>query len=189
MISSILLNPNLFLMSFALGASVAFLRLALCAIAGIAAGVLTQIFFREKSLFDFEKFQTDTLCKKRTYFRGLAKAIRITGPYFLIGIVLTALFDQYVPKKWIESFFGNNRGLGVLLSVSLSVPLYACGGGMIPLMKAWMLAGMDMGSVSAFMIAGPATKITNLGTVKIILGSRNFLIYLGYCAYSRLFPV
>jgi len=118
--------------------------------------------------------------QKKTYFRDLAKAIRITGPYFLIGIVLTALFDQYIPKEWIESLFGRNRGLGVLLSVCLSVPLYACGGGMIPLMRAWMQAGMDMGSVAAFVIGGPATKITNLGAVKIILGTRNFLLYLGY---------
>lgn len=181
MISSILLNPNLFLMSFALGAPVAFFRLALCAVAGILAGVLTQAFFRNRSIFNFDKFQTDTVCRKRTYFRDLAKAIRITGPYFLIGIVLTALFDRYIPKEWIESLFGSNRGLGILLSVSLSVPLYACGGGMIPLMRAWMLSGMDMGSVAAFMIAGPATKITNLSAVKIILGTRNFLLYLGYC--------
>jgi uncharacterized membrane protein YraQ (UPF0718 family) len=181
MIGSILLNPNLLLISFTLGTSVAFVRLILCAIAGILAGILTQIFFRDKSIFNFEKFQMNAMCKKKTYFRDLAKAMRITGPYFLVGIVLTAMFDRYIPKKWIASLFGGNRGLGVLLSVSLSVPLYACGGGMIPLMRAWMLAGMDMGSVTAFMIAGPATKITNLGAAKIILGTRNFLLYLGYC--------
>jgi len=68
LISSILLNPNPFLMSFALGAPVAFLRLALCGIAGILAGALTQIFFRNKSIFNFEKFLTDTVCKKRLTF-------------------------------------------------------------------------------------------------------------------------
>ena len=30
----------------------------------------------------------------------------------------------------------------------------------------------------AFMIAGPATKLTNLGAVKIVLGVRNFIMYL-----------
>lgn len=181
MISSILLNPNLFLMSFALGFQVAFLRLSLCILAGLLAGVLVEIFFRKKRIFDFEKFSEENVRKKKTYIRDFIKAIRITGPYFLIGIVLTALFDRCIPKEWIASLFGSNRGLGVLLSVSLSVPLYACGGGMIPLMKAWMLAGMDMGSIAAFMIGGPATKITNLGAVKIILGMRNFVLYLGYC--------
>lgn len=37
-----------------------------------------------------------------------------------------------------------------------------------------------MGSAAAFMITGPATKITNLGAVKIVLGMRCFLLYIGY---------
>ena len=37
---------------------------------------------------------------------------------------------------------------------------------------------MSMGSAAAFMITGPATKITNLGAMKIILGWKRFLIYL-----------
>jgi uncharacterized membrane protein YraQ (UPF0718 family) len=39
---------------------------------------------------------------------------------------------------------------------------------------------MSMGSAVAFMITGPATKITNLGAVKIVLGMRQFIMYLVY---------
>ena len=39
---------------------------------------------------------------------------------------------------------------------------------------------MSMGSAAAFMITGPATKITNLGAVKIVLGTRRFIMYLLY---------
>jgi len=35
-----------------------------------------------------------------------------------------------------------------------------------------------MGSAAAFMITGPATKITNLGAMKIVLGWRRFVTYL-----------
>jgi uncharacterized membrane protein YraQ (UPF0718 family) len=42
----------------------------------------------------------------------------------------------------------------------------------------WMQNGMSMGSATAFMITGPATKITNLGAVKIVLGIKNFIFYL-----------
>ena len=38
--------------------------------------------------------------------------------------------------------------------------------------------GMSMGSAAAFMITGPSTKITNLGALKIVLGVKNFVIYL-----------
>ena len=37
-----------------------------------------------------------------------------------------------------------------------------------------------MGSAAAFMITGPATKITNLGAVKIVLGVKRFLLYLAF---------
>ena len=37
---------------------------------------------------------------------------------------------------------------------------------------------MSMGSAAAFMITGPATKITNLGAIKIVLGAKRFALYL-----------
>ena len=39
---------------------------------------------------------------------------------------------------------------------------------------------MSMGSAAAFMITGSATKITNLGAVKIVLGVRRFILYIVY---------
>ena len=39
---------------------------------------------------------------------------------------------------------------------------------------------MSLGSAAAFMITGPATKITNLGALKIVLGFRNFVFYLTF---------
>ncbi len=37
---------------------------------------------------------------------------------------------------------------------------------------------MSLGSATAFMITGPATKITNLGALKIVLGKKHFVLYL-----------
>ena len=42
----------------------------------------------------------------------------------------------------------------------------------------WLVDGKSMGSAAAFMITGPATKITNLGAVKIVLGTKRFAAYL-----------
>ena len=58
------------------------------------------------------------------------------------------------------------------------MPLYACGGGTIPLLQTWLLDGMSLGSATAFMITGPTTKITNLGALKVVLRGKMFLIYL-----------
>ena len=66
------------------------------------------------------------------------------------------------------------------MAVAIGAPLYACGGGTIPLLMQWLASGMSMGSASAFMITGPATKITNLGALKIVLGMRRFALYLAF---------
>ena len=66
------------------------------------------------------------------------------------------------------------------MAATIGVPLYVCGGGTIPLLLEWMMDGMSLGSAAAFMITGPATKITNLGALKIVLGARNFFLYIGF---------
>ncbi len=43
-----------------------------------------------------------------------------------------------------------------------------------------------MASASAFMITGPATKITNLGALKIVLGAWKFA---GYIAFVILYSL
>lgn len=66
------------------------------------------------------------------------------------------------------------------MAATVGVPLYACGGGTIPLLREWLYSGMSMGSASAFMLTGPSTKLTNLGALKIVLGVRRFLLYLAF---------
>ena len=66
------------------------------------------------------------------------------------------------------------------MAATIGVPLYACGGGTIPLLIQWLADGMSMGSAAAFMITGPATKITNLGALKIVLGIKRFILYIAF---------
>ena len=62
------------------------------------------------------------------------------------------------------------------VAATIGVPLYMCGGGTIPLLQQWLVGGMSLGSAAAFMITGPATKITNLRAMKIALGWLRFII-------------
>ena len=80
----------------------------------------------------------------------------------------------------MTALFGGNEALGVLMAATIGVPLYACGGGTIPLLQQWLWDGMSVGSAASFMLTGPSTKITNLGALKIVLGLRHFLAYLAY---------
>lgn len=185
MMSSILLNPQLIIYSVALGTTALVVRIATCFLCGIVAGLLVHVFYKKISFFNFSSFaesksrDTDPNILIRL-LKNFGRNVKATGLYFLIGIALSALFQRYVPTDAFVDLFGNNEGFGVLMAATIGVPLYMCGGGTIPLLRQWLLDGMSMGSAAAFMITGPATKITNLGAVKIVLGTRRFIMYLLY---------
>ena len=186
MMSSVLLNPQLIMYSTALGMTALVIRIVSCTVCGIVAGIVVHIFYKDKPFFNFEGFEprashdTHPNLFLRFLF-NLGRNIKATGLYFLLGVLLSALFQRYVPADKFAALFGEaNEGFGVLMAATIGVPLYACGGGTIPLIREWLAMGMSMGSASAFMITGPATKITNLGALKIVLGMKRFLLYLAF---------
>ena len=185
MMSSVLLNPQLIFYSMALGPTALAVRILSCFLCGIGAGLAVRLFCRKKEFFYFEGFHesanrdTDPNLVMR-FLKNLGRNLKATGPMFLLGVILSAVFQRYVPADTVADLFGKNRGFGVLMAATVGVPLYACGGGTIPLLQAWLMDGMSMGSAAAFMVTGPATKITNLGALKIVLGIKNFILYLAY---------
>ncbi|MDR1579737.1 MAG: permease [Synergistaceae bacterium] len=185
MMSSILLNPQLIVYSAALGETALVIRLVSCFLCGVAAGVFVRLFCRRGNFFDFTGFgayiskDTDPNVFMRL-LKNIGRNIKATGGYFLFGIFLSAMFQRYVPSESFAGLFGRQNGFGVLMAATIGVPLYACGGGTIPLLRQWLARGMSMGAATAFMLTGPATKITNLGAVKMVLGVRHFVLYLAF---------
>ncbi len=185
MMSSILLNPQLIIYSTALGAAALTVRIVSCFLCGIAAGLLVRLFYRDRTFFNFSGFDEpesrdihpNMLIR---LLKNIGRNFKATGPWFLLGLILSALFQRYVPAQDFARLFGDNEGFGILMAATIGVPLYACGDGTIPLLQQWLWNGMSMGSAAAFMITGPATKITNLGALKIVLGIRRFLLYLAF---------
>ena len=182
MMSSILLNPQLIIYSAALGVKVLCIRIISCFLCGIVAGLVIRLAFKEKTFFNFQNFDEP---KNRDvdpnllvrFLKNLWRNLKATGLYFLIGIILSALFQRYIPQDAIRFVFGGNEAWGVLMASTIGVPLYVCGGGTIPIIKSWLANGMSLGSAAAFMITGPATKITNLGALKAVLGAKHFAFY------------
>ena len=182
MMSSILLNPQLIIYSAALGLKVLFIRIVTCFLCGISAGVIIRLFYKKSSFFTFASFDepknkdTDPNLFMR-FLKILYRNLKATGGYFLVGVLLSAMFQRYIPQDAVTFMFGGNEAWGVLMASTIGVPLYVCGGGTIPILRMWLENGMSLGSAAAFMITGPATKITNLGALKVVLGIRHFVYY------------
>jgi len=173
MMSSVLLNPQLLIYSSALGSFALSVRFICCFLCGIIAGLLVRIFYKKKSFFRFTKFyeisnrDTDPNIFLRL-LKNIFRNMKATGYWFLIGIVLSALFQRYVPTQQFASLFGRQEYFGLLMAATIGVPLYVCGGGTIPLLQQWLTEGMSMGAAASFMITGASTKITNLSALKIV---------------------
>lgn len=185
MMSSVLLNPQLIIYSAVLGFKAFAIRIALSLLGGIGAGVLINLFYRNRSFFKLSGFAVRV--SRDTHpnllirlLKNIGRNVKATWLYFFIGIVLTALFQRYVPNDSFVQLFGEQHGFGVLMAATLGVPVYVCGGGTIPLLMDWLHRGMSLGAAGAFMVSGPATKLTNLGALKIALGLKNFSIYILY---------
>lgn len=185
MTSSILLNPQLLIYSGALGTKALVIRFASCFLCGVGAGICVRYFFHGTGYFKFTEFKpaagrdTDPNLFTRL-LKNIGRNIKVTGGYFLLGILLSALFQRYVPVDIFESLFQEEKGFGILMAAAIGVPLYACGGGTIPLLQQWLDSGMSMGAAATFMITGPATKITNVGALKIVMSLRHFVLYFVY---------
>jgi uncharacterized membrane protein YraQ (UPF0718 family) len=161
MMSSILLNPQLLFYSAALGPAALIIRFVSCFLCGIVAGLCIRFFSSKKKYFNFTGFSTpanhdsqvaeggqykpnsiqNTTAGRDTdpnpvlrFLKNLSRNIKATGLYFLIGIILSAVFQRYVPEEAMTALFGRQRGFGVLMAATIGVPLYVCGGGTIPLL-------------------------------------------------------
>ena len=185
MMSSLLLNPQLLITSAALGRTALALRFIACLLCGFTAGALLHCCCKGRDFFHFQGFgespghdtHPNPLLR---YLFSLGRNVKATGPWFALGILLSALFQRYVRAEWVGTLFGPQKHFGLLLAATAGVPLYVCGGGTIPMLQEWLAEGMGLGAAIAFMVTGPATKITNLGAMKIVLGARNFALYLAF---------
>lgn len=130
MMSSILLNPQLMIYSAALGQTALTVRIISCFLCGISAGLLIRFLLKGKPYFNFDGFKepenhdTDPNILLR-YLKNLWRNVKATGLYFLFGILLSALFQRYVPAEAMTWLFGGNSAWGVLMAATIGVPLYA----------------------------------------------------------------
>jgi uncharacterized membrane protein YraQ (UPF0718 family) len=115
----------------------------------------------------------------RSFLRNCVDTLEFVGFYVVLGIVLGAVIQVIVPGRWIVAAFGNGGWYQILLAALLGVPLYACGGGVIPLIRALIEQGMAPAAALAFLIAGPATRIPPLMALATIVRPRVVLGYVG----------
>lgn len=192
MMSSVLLNPQMIIYTAALGEETLVAVLLACFACGALAGFLVHVFYGNRPFFAFENLgepadhDTDPVLWKRI-LKNMGRNVKATGLWFAAGIAIAVVFQLLVPENLVGETMGGSGRFGTFLAAAIGVPLYVCGGGAVPLLHSWMNDGMTMGAVTAFLITGPSTKITNLSALKVIFTGKNYMVYFAYIiAFSLL---
>lgn len=113
----------------------------------------------------------------RVFHYGFVELISEIGKWLVLGILIGGLITYVLP----ENFFGETLAPGIvtiLLMIVISVPIYVCATGSIPIAAALMLKGLNPGAAFVFLLAGPATNSVTITVISRFLGRKSTLVYL-----------
>ncbi|MBN1595050.1 permease [candidate division FCPU426 bacterium] len=99
--------------------------------------------------------------------------------YLAAGLVIAALISTLFPTNALAQMPALQGMGGMLLMLGLSIPIYVCTTGSVPIAASLIAAGLPVGSALVFLMAGPATNIATLSAVTRSFGARITAIYLG----------
>lgn len=99
------------------------------------------------------------------------------GKWLVVGLVVAAIITVCVPDEWFAVFKGNTV-LSMLLVLCISIPMYLCATGSIPIAVALMLKGLTPGAALVLLMAGPACNAASILVINKVLGRKTLLLYL-----------
>jgi len=190
--ASSLMNPQLFAMTAGgLGISLALARVAGAALIATLFGLgIAFLGERGRSLvrtLPESGSAPDPPARPQARWPGIravavrtAAQLEFIAPWLLAGILIAAAVRIFVPASVVLSIVGTDRPLAVAISSLLGVPFYACGGASIPVLGALAQQGVPPGAILAFLLSGPATRITALAALAALFRAR---FVAGYAAY------
>jgi copper chaperone CopZ len=99
------------------------------------------------------------------------------GKTILWGIIIGGALSALLPRDVSEVYLSNPL-IAYPLMLAISVPLYVCAIGSVPVAAAMLSKGMVPGAALAFLIAGTATNVVTIAFVIKKFGKRVLVIYL-----------
>lgn len=101
------------------------------------------------------------------------------GLYVIIGILLGALLVVAIPQNLVEQYGGENPWVIYSLVTVISIPVYVCATGSIPVAFGLIAAGISPGAAIVFLVTGPATNSATVVTLIKLIGKVPTAVYVG----------
>ncbi len=168
-----------------LGLPFAVIRPLAALFTSLFAGLVTNAFTSQESPRVTARQTEEAAQKNRSFTQklkgvfqyGYVEMMEDIGKMLLFGLLVAGLISHFVPDNFF-TVFGNNTWLTMLLVLVVSVPMYVCATGSIPIAIALMVKGMSPGTALVLLMAGPAANIASMWVIGKVLGRKTFLLYL-----------
>ena len=108
---------------------------------------------------------------------GFVEMMEDIGKWLVVGLIVAGLITVLVPDSFFE-IFKDNTLLSMLLVLCISVPMYICATGSIPIAVALMMKGLTPGAALVMLMAGPACNVASILVVNKVLGKKTLMLYL-----------
>lgn len=118
-----------------------------------------------------------------------AEMVWVVGKYVIVGVVIGAVVERYLPKEWIYRFFGQTDPLNIVWVTLASVPMFLhqiSASSIVYHIKGALGGTMDAGAALAFMIGGPVTAVPTMVLFWTFFKKRVFFLYLFACLSGTL---
>ena len=97
--------------------------------------------------------------------------------WLTIGLLIAALISVLIPDDFFIQYLGNPV-LSMLVVLLISVPMYICATGSVPIAVVLMAKGLSPGAALVFLMAGPATNAATITVLGKVLGRKTLLVYI-----------
>lgn len=166
-----------------LGLPFAIIRPLAALITGITGGIITgQVTPNENKNISYQK-EKETYKSlghkiKDVFHYGFVEFIQDISKWLVIGLVLAAIISALIPDNFFE-LLNLSPIQQMLMILVVSIPLYICATGTIPLAAILILKGISPGAAFVLLMAGPATNAATITMIGKVLGKKSLFTYLG----------
>lgn len=116
--------------------------------------------------------------RRVTFRKEFVQTAVVMTTWLVIAFLLESLMVAYVPSDLLVRFFGAQSSYSIPVAALAGMPMYVNGISAIPLVKAFMHAGMSPGAALAFVVGGSATSIPAMFAVLPLVRKPVFFWYL-----------
>ena len=190
MTSSPIINPIALVLSFGLlGKDIAIIYLIVGFVCPFLVGVITNKFAGDelyyKKAYEGNTTKIELKEEKKSPFQKITSGLRWSytelavsiSKFTVSGMLLGGILFTVVPQGFIKEYLGNPGLISLFGITVVACLMYVCAVGHIPFIAALVASGAAPGVAITFLMAGCATNIAELLSIRKLIGKRAMWLY------------